>query len=113
MIRPFAIVTISNTILAISAAVVLGISAYVEHTVSPPPQSGSKLMIDRYNRPTQLDLHLRCFRRSFHPSSHPRFRSLENRKTCFGNFEDRSRSFCPLMGLLAWYVLSFLPWTKS
>lgn len=34
MIRPFAIVTISNAILAISAAVVLGISAYVEHTVS-------------------------------------------------------------------------------
>jgi uncharacterized membrane protein YczE len=39
---PFAIVTTSNAILAICAAVVLGISAYVEHTVSLLLQSLTK-----------------------------------------------------------------------
>jgi len=76
--RPFAIVSITNTILAISAAVVLGISAYVEHTVCLlSALSGSWLIIDRESRYSQLYLYLRCFRRRFHHSCPPRGRTRQ------------------------------------
>jgi len=99
--RPFAIVTISNTVLAISAAVVLGISAYVEHAVSQCHLI-SLLMLDRYSRRSQLYLHLRRFRRSFHYRVHPRSGSLEGHQAHRRIIEGRDWSFCPFMGSLAW-----------
>lgn len=108
MIRPFAIVTISNTVLAISAAVVLGISAYVEHTVSPIPVSFLKernLISDRNRQHPQLDIYLRCIRRSFHPCLHPRHSPIEGDQANRLNAQSRSRIIRPLMGILVRYVI--------